>query len=127
RHHATKHRIPPFGGLGSGTETSAVPHHRQYTLLIGRRCVNPSRTGPRRLADASSAVVEAALRLRDPDDAARPHRPAVPHRLRERAPQLARGYGFQNPCDGMRNARLKREDAFSHAMIIVSSAMVSSS
>jgi hypothetical protein len=34
---------------------------------------------------------------------------------------------FQNPCDGMRNARLKREDAFSHAMIIVSSAMVSSS
>jgi len=27
----------------------------------------------------------------------------------------------------MRNARLKREDAFSHAMIIVSSAMVSSS
>jgi hypothetical protein len=36
-------------------------------------------------------------------------------------------YGFQNPCDGMRNARLKREDEFSHAMIIVSSAMVSSS
>ncbi len=36
-------------------------------------------------------------------------------------------HGFQNPCDGMRNARLKREDAFSHAMIIVSSAMVSSS
>jgi hypothetical protein len=34
---------------------------------------------------------------------------------------------FQNPCDGMRSARLKREDAFSHAMIIVSSAMVSSS
>jgi hypothetical protein len=39
----------------------------------------------------------------------------------------AGGHGFQNPCDGMRNARLKREDAFSHAMIIVSSAMVSSS
>jgi hypothetical protein len=37
------------------------------------------------------------------------------------------GYGFQKHCDGMRNARLKREDAFSHAMIIVSSAMVSSS
>jgi hypothetical protein len=37
------------------------------------------------------------------------------------------GHGFQNPCDGMRNARLKREEAFSHAMIIVSSAMVSSS
>jgi len=37
------------------------------------------------------------------------------------------GHRFQNPCDGMRNARLKREDAFSHAMIIVSSAMVSSS
>jgi len=37
------------------------------------------------------------------------------------------GHGFQNPCDGMRNARLKRADAFSHAMIIVSSAMVSSS
>jgi hypothetical protein len=37
------------------------------------------------------------------------------------------GYRFQNSCDGMRNARLKREDAFSHAMIIVSSAMVSSS
>src|SRR5207249_3688554 len=37
------------------------------------------------------------------------------------------GHGFQNNCDGMRNARLKREDAFSHAMIIVSSAMVSSS
>ena len=36
-------------------------------------------------------------------------------------------HGFQNPCDGMRNARLKREDAFSHAMIIVNSAMVSSS
>ena len=35
--------------------------------------------------------------------------------------------GFQNPWDGMRNARLKREDAFSQAMIIVSSAMVSSS
>jgi len=34
---------------------------------------------------------------------------------------------FQNPCDGMRNARLKREDAFSHEMIIVNSAMVSSS
>jgi hypothetical protein len=34
---------------------------------------------------------------------------------------------FQNPWDGMRNARLNREDAFSHAMIIVSSAMVSSS
>ena len=34
---------------------------------------------------------------------------------------------FQNPWDGIRNARLKREDAFSHAMIIVSSAMVSSS
>ena len=37
------------------------------------------------------------------------------------------GHRFQNPCDGMRSARLKREDAFSHAMIIVSSAMVSSS
>jgi Pyridine nucleotide-disulphide oxidoreductase, dimerisation domain len=37
------------------------------------------------------------------------------------------GHRFHNPCDGMRNARLKREDAFSHAMIIVSSAMVSSS
>jgi hypothetical protein len=36
------------------------------------------------------------------------------------------GHRFQNPCDGIRNARLKREDAFSHAMIIVSSAMVSS-
>jgi hypothetical protein len=66
-------------------------------------------------------------------------------RLRERGPQLERevhvavvpeaagepvrliGHRFQNPCDGMRNARLKREDAFSHAMIIVSSAMVSSS
>jgi hypothetical protein len=34
---------------------------------------------------------------------------------------------FQNPWDGMRKARLKREDAFSHAMIIVISAMVSSS
>ena len=37
------------------------------------------------------------------------------------------GHRFHNPCDGMRNARLKREDAFSHAMIIVSSAIVSSS
>ena len=37
------------------------------------------------------------------------------------------GQRFQNPWEGMRNARLKREDAFSHAMIIVSSAMVSSS
>ena len=37
------------------------------------------------------------------------------------------GHGLQNPCDGIRNARLKREDAFSHAMIIVSSATVSSS
>src|SRR6185503_9722053 len=37
------------------------------------------------------------------------------------------GHRFHNPCDGMRNARLKREDAFSHAMIIVISAMVSSS
>src|SRR5262249_1639346 len=36
-------------------------------------------------------------------------------------------HGFQNPCDGMRNARLKREDAFSHAMTIVSCAMVPSS
>src|SRR4026209_668273 len=36
-------------------------------------------------------------------------------------------HGFQNPCDGMRNARLKREEAFSQAMIMVSSAMVSSS
>ena len=34
---------------------------------------------------------------------------------------------FQNPWDGIRNARLKREEAFSHAMIIVSSAIVSSS
>jgi len=42
-------------------------------------------------------------------------------------PVLLIGHRFQNPCDGMRNARLKREDAFSHAMIIVSSAMVSSS
>ena len=40
---------------------------------------------------------------------------------------VAGSHRFQNPCDGMRNARLKREDAFSHAMIIVSSAMVSSS
>jgi alkylhydroperoxidase family enzyme len=47
--------------------------------------------------------------------------------VRRAAPPRARGHGFQNPCDGMRNARLKREDAFSHAMIIVSSAMVSSS
>src|SRR5262249_20489638 len=38
-----------------------------------------------------------------------------------------RHHGFQKPCDGMRNARLKRDDAFSHAMIIVSSAIVSSS
>ena len=37
------------------------------------------------------------------------------------------GYRFQKPCEGMRNARLKREGAFSHAMIIVSSAIVSSS
>jgi uncharacterized membrane protein YfcA len=37
------------------------------------------------------------------------------------------GHRFQNPWDGIRNARLNREDAFSHAMIIVSSAMVSSS
>src|SRR6266571_7410607 len=83
--------------------------------------------------------------LSDPDHGARQHRPAVPDRLRERAPQVERevrvavvgeaagepvrliGHRFQNPCDGMRNARLKREDAFSHAMIIVSSAMVSSS
>jgi len=40
---------------------------------------------------------------------------------------VAGSHRFQNPCDEMRNARLKREDAFSHAMIIVSSAMVSSS
>ena len=74
-----------------------------------------------------------------------PASPGCTHRLRERAPQVERevrvavvgeaagelvgliGHRFQNPCDGMRNARLKREDAFSHAMIIVSSAMVSSS
>ena len=35
------------------------------------------------------------------------------------------GHRFQNPCDGIRNARLKREDAFSHAMTHVSSTMVS--
>jgi hypothetical protein len=53
---------------------------------------------------------------------------------REIADQVSRrqgtkaiGHRFQNSGDGMRNARLKREDAFSHAMIIVSSAMVSSS
>jgi hypothetical protein len=46
---------------------------------------------------------------------------------RVKAAQRLIGHGFQNPCDGMRNARLKREDAFSHATIIVSSAMVSSS
>ena len=40
---------------------------------------------------------------------------------------VAGSHRFQNPCDEMRYARLKREDAFSHAMIIVSSAMVSSS
>jgi len=40
---------------------------------------------------------------------------------------VAGSHRFQKPCDGMRNARLKREDAFSHAMIIVSSAIVSSS
>jgi hypothetical protein len=34
---------------------------------------------------------------------------------------------FHNSCDGMRNARLNRDDAFSHEMIIVSSAIVSSS
>jgi hypothetical protein len=38
---------------------------------------------------------------------------------------LSTSHRFQNPCDGMRNARLKREDAFSQAMIIVSSAIVS--
>ena len=37
------------------------------------------------------------------------------------------GQRWQNPCDGMRSARLKRKDVFSHAMIIISSAMVSSS
>ena len=42
------------------------------------------------------------------------------------APEQPR-YRFQNSCDGMRNARLKRDDEFSHAMIIVSSAIVSSS
>ena len=34
---------------------------------------------------------------------------------------------FQNSCEGIRKARLKRDDEFSHAMIIVNSAMVSSS
>jgi hypothetical protein len=34
---------------------------------------------------------------------------------------------FQNPCDGMRSVRSKREDAFSYATIIVGSVMVSSS
>src|SRR5206468_1817496 len=39
----------------------------------------------------------------------------VPVQAIERAvPGLSRQAGFQNPCDGMRNARLKREDAFSH-------------
>jgi hypothetical protein len=47
--------------------------------------------------------------------------------FRSGEPRRRAGHRFQNPCDGMRNARLKREDAFSHAMIIVSSAMVSSS
>ena len=40
---------------------------------------------------------------------------------------VAGSHRFQNPSDGMRNARLKREDSFSQAMIIVISAMVSSS
>ena len=54
--------------------------------------------------------------------------PGDPGRARGRdGVRRSLGHGFQNPCDGMRNARLKREDAFSHAMIIVNSAMVSSS
>jgi hypothetical protein len=36
-------------------------------------------------------------------------------------------YLFQNPWEGMRNVRLKREVEFSQAIIIVISAMVSSS
>ncbi|HEV3193320.1 MAG TPA: SDR family oxidoreductase, partial [Polyangiaceae bacterium] len=49
--------------------------------------------------------------------------------LREGLSSAARlvDHRFQNPWDGIRNARLKREEAFSHAMIIVSSAIVSSS
>jgi hypothetical protein len=43
-------------------------------------------------------------------------------RPRHEVPGLSRQAGLQNPCEGMRNARLKREDAFSHAMISVSSA-----
>jgi hypothetical protein len=57
---------------------------------------------------------------------ARPRPLSEPLVTRSRA-HCSSDHRFQNPCDGMRNARLKREDAFSHAMIIVSSAMVSSS
>ena len=49
------------------------------------------------------------------------------HALAAGEPVRLIGHRCQNPCDGMRNARLNRADAFSHAMIIVSSAMVSSS
>jgi hypothetical protein len=43
------------------------------------------------------------------------------------SPEAYSNHRFQNSCDGMRNARLKRVPAFCQAMIIVSSAMVSSS
>jgi len=52
---------------------------------------------------------------------------AAGYRYLVTAREIRSGHRFQNPCDGMRNAWLKREDAFCHAMIIVSSAMVSSS
>jgi N-acetyl-S-(2-succino)cysteine monooxygenase len=62
---------------------------------------------------------------------ARPGGRRVPAASQVNGPRRGRSttirHGFQNPCDGMRNARLKRDDAFSHAMIIVSSAIVSSS
>jgi len=51
--------------------------------------------------------------------------PSVTSRSSRRRLRKSFPHGFQNPCEGMRNAPLKREEAFSHAMIIVSSAMVS--
>lgn len=41
--------------------------------------------------------------------------------------RLELSYCFQKPCDGMRNARLRRVPAFCQAMIIVISAMALSS
>jgi hypothetical protein len=92
-------------------QVSNRPPHR-------RRCKPP---GPKCSSDGARCSPQSDQRC------AVRHGPSRVRHFSSGDPRRQTGYRFQNPCDGTRKARLKREDAFSHAMIIVSSAMASSS